>query len=75
MRASKTTRRCNGSSRPSRARTGSRVFALVSAPVDTTQHPPPFPHARSLASNNLNQKGGAALAKGLKGNSTLTSLK
>ena len=32
-------------------------------------------HARSISSNHLGPKGAAALAKGLKGNTTLQSLK
>ena len=32
-------------------------------------------HARSISSNDLGPKGGAALAEGLKGNTTLRSLK
>ena len=42
------TRRCNRSSRPPGARTGSRVFAFLSAPVDT-----PPSRAGSLANNGL----------------------
>ena len=50
-----------------------RVFALVSAPIDSPQHPP-CPHAHSLKGNGLGPEGGAALAKGLKGNIMLQSL-
>ena len=49
------------------------VFAFVSAPVDTSQHLPPY-RARSLRANQLGPEGGAALAEGLKGNSTLQVL-
>ena len=35
----------------------------------------PCSHARSLSENGLGSSGGAALAKGLKGNTTLQSLK
>ena len=47
------------------------VFAFLSAPTDrkaNTFH-------RSLERNQLGPEGGAALAEGLKGNSTFTSLK
>ena len=47
---------------------------LLSAPRDTPQHPPLLPHARSLSGNRLGPEGGAALAEGLKGNSTLQLL-
>ena len=50
-----------------------QVFAFVSAPIDTPHHQP-HSSARSLRSNGLGPKGGAALAEGLKGNSTLQSL-
>ena len=50
-----------------------RVFAFPSAPIDTPHHQP-HPSARSLRSNSLGPKGAAALAEGLKGNSTLQSL-
>ena len=46
----------------------------MSAPIDTPHHQPHSP-ARSLRSNGLGLKGAAALAEGLKGNSTLQSLK
>ena len=56
---------------------GPRVFAFVSRPADTpavclTILAPPFSHR--LDENELGPKGGAALAEGLKGNSTLQSL-
>ena len=35
----------------------------------------PCSHARSLSENGLSSEGGAALAEGLKGNTTLQSLK
>ena len=47
---------------------------LLSAPRDTPQPPPLLPHARSLSGNRLGPEGGAALAEGLKGNSTLQLL-
>ena len=47
---------------------------LCQRPVDTPQHPPRS-CARSLGHNDLGAEGGAALADGLKGNSTLRSLK
>ena len=51
-----------------------RVFAFVSAPIDTlSTHL--RSHARSLSSNKLSPKGGAALAEGIEGNTTLQSLK
>ena len=50
------------------------AFAFVSAPLDTPQHPLRS-RARSLRDNKLGLKGGAALADGLKGNSTLKELK
>ena len=47
--------------------------AFVSAPIDTLSTR--FrSHARSLYMNELGPQGGAALAEGLKGNSTLQSL-
>ena len=49
------------------------VFAFVSAPIDTPQHRPRS-HARSFSRNGLGPGGGAALAEGLKGNTTLQSL-
>ena len=49
------------------------VFAyFVSGPVES-QHQPTFP-ARSLSNIGLGPEGGAALAEGLRGNSTLQSL-
>ena len=50
------------------------VFAFVSAPVDMPQPPPLCSHSRSISRNSLGPEGGAALAEGLKGNSTLQSL-
>jgi len=50
-------------------------FAFVSTPLDTTHHHSPLSRARSLEENHLGPKGGAALADGLKGNSTLKELK
>ena len=49
------------------------AFAFLSAPIDTpiTSHS----RARSLRENDLGSNGVAALAEGLKGNSTLQSLK
>ena len=49
------------------------AFAFLSAPIDTPHHQP-HSSARSLRSNCLGPKGAAALAEGLKGNSTLRSL-
>ena len=49
-------------------------LAFVSAPIDTPQHRAPRSHARSLSWNGLGPEGGAALAEGLKGNTTLQSL-
>ena len=51
-------------------------FAFLSVPIDS---PPvlstrPCSHARSLSENRLGSKGAAALAEGLKGNTTLQSL-
>ena len=48
-----------------------KVFAFVSAPLDIHSS---FTRACSLELNNLGPEGGAALAEGFKGNSTLTSL-
>ena len=42
-------------------------------PIDTRHHQPHY-FARSLQKNGLGPKGAAALAKGIKGNSTLQSL-
>ena len=42
-------------------------------PLDMPQHPSLL-HARSLRYNDLGPKGAAALAEGLKGNSTLQEL-
>ena len=50
------------------------VFAFVSALLDIMYAPHPLPYTRSLAANFLGPDGGAALAEGLKGNSTLQSL-
>ena len=50
-----------------------RAFAFVSMPLDMPQHPSLL-HARSLRYNDLGPKGAAALAEGLKGNSTLQEL-
>ena len=47
------------------------VFAFLSAPIDRKANT--F-CARSIGFNNLGPEGGAAIAEGLKGNSTLTSL-
>ena len=49
-------------------------FSVLSAPVDTSQRLPTYPRSRSLARNDLGPEGGAALAEGLKGNSTLQVL-
>ena len=48
-----------------------RVFAFLSAPLDRKANT--F-RVGSLDRNELGPEGGAALAKGLKGNPTLTSL-
>ena len=48
--------------------------ACVSMPLDTLQHPPLLPCARSLRNNRLGPDGAAALAEGLKGNTTLQEL-
>ena len=48
------------------------VFAFLSAPLDIKANT--F-RVGSLDLNNLGPEGGAALAEGLKGNTTLTSLK
>ena len=50
-----------------------QVFAFLSAPIDSPHHQP-HSSARSLRSNDLGPKGAAALAEGLKGNTTLQSL-
>ena len=47
---------------------------LLSMPIDTLS-PRLRSHARSLSFNRLGPQGGVALAEGLKGNSTLLSLK
>ena len=52
-----------------------KVFAFMSAPIDTSQHLCLLTRARSFEHNNLGPEGGAALAEGLKGNSTLQVLK
>ena len=54
-------------------RTLPQWLPVLSAPIDTPHHQP-HSSARSLRSNGLGPKGGAALAEGLKGNSTLQSL-
>ena len=54
--------------------TAHRVFAFVSTPIDTAHPPTSEPHLCSLALNQLGPEGGAAIAEGLKGNSTLQSL-
>jgi len=51
------------------------VFAFVSAPVDTSQHTCFLTRTRRLGDNKLGAGGVAALAEGLKGNSTLQTLK
>ena len=52
-----------------------KAFAFVSAPVDTTVLNTSLrSRARSLQGNRLGPEGGAALAEGIKGNSTLQSL-
>ena len=51
------------------------AFAFVSAPIDTLTAPASRSHVRSLVKNNLGPKGGAALAEGLTGNTTLQSIK
>ena len=50
-----------------------RVFAFVSAPIDTLSIRLRS-RARSLQGNWLSPQGGAALAEGIKGNTTLQSL-
>ena len=50
------------------------MFAFLSAPVDTPQHPPLCSRARSISSNYLGHEGGLGLAEGLKGNTTLQKL-
>ena len=50
-----------------------RAFAFMSTPIDTPHHPPPLP-CSSLMCIKLGPEGGAALAEGLRGNSTLQSL-
>ena len=57
---------------PAAARVG-HVFACLSAPIDSPQLPP-CSHPRSLRKNHLGPAGAAALAEGLKGNTTLQSL-
>ena len=47
---------------------------LTLLPYDTPHHQP-HASARSLPDNRLGSEGAAALAKGLKGNNTLRSLK
>ena len=54
-------------------RTLPQWLPVLSAPIDTPHHQP-HSSARSLRSNDLGPKGAAALAEGLKGNSTLRSL-
>ena len=54
-------------------RLGPSLFAFLSMPIDTLSTRTRS-HARSLSLNNLGPKGGAALAEGLKGNTTLQSL-
>ena len=49
------------------------MFASLSVPIDTPHHQP-HSSARSLNNTRLGPKGGAALAEGLNGNSTLQSL-
>ena len=52
-------------------------FVFVSAPIDTSQHSLSTrlrSRARSILPNLLGPKGGAALAEGLKGNTTLQKL-
>ena len=48
------------------------AFAFVSAPIDTLSSL--RSHARRLSLNELGPGGGAALAEGIKGNTTLQSL-
>ena len=57
-RASRATLRCNRSSRPLGARTGSRMFAFVSAPADTFTNTFPF---HSLARVPTRVKNGSTL--------------
>ena len=52
-----------------------RAFAFVSMPLVTRLSTRLCSRARSLAGNSLGPKGGLALAEGLKGNTTLQSLK
>ena len=62
-----------GSSVTSLECAAARSVCLLSTPIETNR-PPPFPRACSLAWIKLGPKGGAALAEGLKGNSTLQSI-
>ena len=50
------------------------VFTFMSVPDDTSQRLPPYLRSRSLVCNVLGPEGGAAVAEGLKGNSTLEVL-
>ena len=45
----------------------------VKGPIDSPQHPP-LPCSHSLSENGLGSEGGAVLAEGLKGNTTLQEL-
>ena len=47
-KASRATRRCNRCSRPLGAQTSPRVFAFLSAPLDTPQHPSLLPCSQSV---------------------------
>ena len=51
------------------------VFAFLSAPLDMAHHPLLTPRPHSLDYNQLGPEGEAAIADGLKGNSTLQSLR
>ena len=69
QRASRATQRCNRSSSPPASRTGSILFALVSAPVDKLALPPlpcSMPLVLSLLYNQIGDEGALALAAILK---------
>ena len=52
-----------------------QAFAFLSAPVDMAHHPTSEPSRCSLEYNRLGPEGAAVIAEGLKGNTTLQSLK
>ena len=66
LRASRATPHWNRWSRPLSARTSSRVFAFVSAPVDTLALLPSPSSLGSLYGNSIGDEGASALAAVLK---------